>query len=190
MGSEMTEIQVEVIHKETITPASPTPRNLTTCNLSVFDQFISDVYVRLLLVYPSSDVAHRHALFTDRSKLRKTSLSEALSRFYPYAGRTLIKNNIVSICCNEQGAAFIEAQVNCPISKVLEKPDLGLLKQLLPTATESTQESTAGYLLLVQANFFECGGVAIGVAFHTRLQMPLHSARSSVAGLQWPLVQR
>ncbi|KAM5569453.1 BAHD acyltransferase [Rosa sericea] len=170
------EMRVEVIDKETITPSSPTPHHLTTFNLSVFDQFLPDLYVPLLLFYPNNSttnhkgnaVDHHYSLITERSKLLKTSLSESLSRFYPFAGRIFSHNNILSICCNDHGAIFIQTRVNCPISKVLEKPHDGILNQLLPNAIESTVESTC-YLLLVQANFFECGGLAIGVSISHKI---------------------
>ncbi|PQQ14795.1 BAHD acyltransferase [Prunus yedoensis var. nudiflora] len=160
-----TEMKVEVISKETIKPSSPTPHHLRISNLSVFDQVTSEVYVQLLLFYPSSsdevnNIDHHHSLFAERSILLKTSLSETLTYFYPLAGE--FKYNS-SISCNDHGAAFVEARVNCPISQILGEPDLGMQKQLVPNHIECRTQSGKGYLLLVQANFFECGGVAIGV---------------------------
>ncbi|PQQ12570.1 BAHD acyltransferase [Prunus yedoensis var. nudiflora] len=141
------EIKVEVIHKHTV---------------SGFDQFQLDIHIPLILFYPSSsdeiDNFDHHSLFAEKSKLLKKSLSEALTRFYPFAGK--FEYN-VSISCNDHGAAFLEAQVNCPISKILDKPEFSNLNQLLPAAIGAKQ-AEAGYLLLVQANFFECGGLAIG----------------------------
>ncbi|KAL6283244.1 hypothetical protein ACE6H2_014173 [Prunus campanulata] len=160
------EIKVEVIRKETIKPSSPTPHHLRTSSLSVFDQLQPEAYLPLLLFYPnniSDDVVNnidRNSLFAERSKLLKTSLSEALTQFYPFAGE--FKYN-VSISCNDRGAGFIESQLNCPIRKVLEKPDFGILEQLIPTAIKSKQ-AEAGHLLLVQVNLFECGGLTIGVS--------------------------
>ncbi|CAN6572728.1 unnamed protein product [Malus baccata var. baccata] len=163
MASEM---KVEVIYKETIKPSSSTPPHLKTTQLSVFDQLSPDVFIPILLFYPSNissgdvDSIDHHSLVVARSKLLKTSVSEALTHFYPFAGE--FQYNF-SISCNDHGSAFIEAQVNCPISKILEKPDAEILRQLLPTGIGSTQAET-GYLLLIQANFFECGGLAIGVS--------------------------
>ncbi|XP_034213614.1 BAHD acyltransferase At5g47980-like [Prunus dulcis] len=153
------ELKVEVTHKETIKPSSATPHHLKTVNLSVFDQLIPQIYIPLLLFYPSTssdevnDIDHHRSLVVERSKLLKKSLSEALTHFYPFAGE--FQHNI-SISCNDHGAAFLEAQVNCPISMILDRPDLGMLWKLLPSGHTS-------YLLQVQANFFECGGLAIGV---------------------------
>ncbi|XP_008350041.2 BAHD acyltransferase At5g47980-like [Malus domestica] len=159
MASEM---KVEVVHKEIIKPSSPTPHHLRNLGLSVFDQFQPEIYIPVILFYRRSGDEvnnNRHCLFAEKLKLLKKSLSEALTRFYPFAGK--FEYN-VSISCNDHGAAFLEAQVNCPISKILDKPEFSILDQLLPTAIGSNQ-SEAGYLLLVQASLFECGGLAIGV---------------------------
>ncbi|KAL6201904.1 hypothetical protein ACLB2K_025616 [Fragaria x ananassa] len=67
-----------------------------------------------------------------------------------------------SICCDDRGAAFIEARVNCRVLEILKSPDTEMLKCLFPAAVDSTQALT-GYLLLVQVNFFECGGLAIAI---------------------------
>ncbi|PQM43090.1 BAHD acyltransferase [Prunus yedoensis var. nudiflora] len=159
----VSEIKVEVIHKETIEPSSPTPHHLKKINLSVFDQFQPEIYTPLLLFYPSTsdegNIDHK-SLFAEKSKLLKRSLSEALTHFYPFAGEFVYN---ASITCNDHRAAFLDAQVNCPISKILEKPDFEVLNQFLPTAIESKQ-AEAGYILLVQASLFECGGLAIGVS--------------------------
>ncbi|XP_034197482.1 BAHD acyltransferase At5g47980-like [Prunus dulcis] len=159
------EIKVEVIRKETIKPSSPTPHHLRTSSLSVFDQLQPEAYIPLLIFYPnniSDDVVNNidhNSLFAERSKLLKTSLSEALTQFYPFAGE--FEYN-VSISCNDHGAGFIESQVNCPIRKVLDKPDFGILEQFIPIAMKS-KSVEAGHLLLVQVNLFECGGLTIGV---------------------------
>ncbi|PQQ12573.1 BAHD acyltransferase [Prunus yedoensis var. nudiflora] len=157
------EIKVEIIHKETIKPSSPSPHHLAKSKLSIFDQMTPEIYVPLLLLYPSNncdDEVDHHSLFSERSHLLKTSLSEALTHFYVFAGE--FEYN-VSISCNDHGVGFIESQVYCPISKVLDKPNFGILKQLIPTAIESKQ-AEAGHLLLVQVNLFECGGLTIGVS--------------------------
>ncbi|CAN6553866.1 unnamed protein product [Malus baccata var. baccata] len=140
-------------------PASPTPHYLKTTNLSDFDQLIPDIYVPFLLFYPNNNTDHR-SLAAERSKILKTSLSEILTHFYPFAGKFHYND---SICCNDHGVAFLQAQVNCPISKILDKADIGMVKQLLP-ADMASRQAVTGYLLLVQAYFFECSGMVIGVS--------------------------
>ncbi|PQQ12575.1 BAHD acyltransferase [Prunus yedoensis var. nudiflora] len=136
---------------------SPTPQHLKTTNHSVFDQLIPELYVPILLFYPNNTNSDHD--IDEICKLLKTSLSETLTHFYPFAGKYQCND---SIRCNDHGAAFLEAQVNCPMSKILEKPDFGMLKQLLP-ADMGSRLADPSYLVQVQANFFECGGMAIRV---------------------------
>ncbi|BFG40577.1 hypothetical protein CerSpe_268510 [Prunus speciosa] len=174
------EIKVEIIHKETIKPSSPTPHHLAKSKLSIFYQITPEIYVPLPLLYPSNnsdDEVDHHSLFSERSHLLKTSLSEALTHFNVFAGE--FEYN-VSISYNDHGAGFIESQVYCPTSKVLDKPNFGILKQLIPTAIESKQ-AEAGHLLLVQVNLFECGGLTIGVSIsHKSLVLHLLSSQHKI----------
>ncbi|XP_024032244.1 salutaridinol 7-O-acetyltransferase-like, partial [Morus notabilis] len=91
----------------------------------------------------------------------KKSLSEALTLFYPLAGR--VKDNTV-IECQDDGAHFVEAKFSGLLSTFLDQPhkDEALIGRFLPAATESPEAGTWP-LLLVQSTFFDCGGVAIGV---------------------------
>ncbi|BBN69293.1 HXXXD-type acyl-transferase family protein [Prunus dulcis] len=138
--------RLKIIHKETIKPSSPTPHHLAKSKLSIFDQITPEIYLPLLLFYPSNnsdDEVDHHSLFSERSHLLKTSLSEALSHFYVFAGE--FEYN-VSISCNDHGLDLLNPK-----------------SALIPTATESKQ-AEAGHLLLVQVNLFECGGMTIGVS--------------------------
>ncbi|XP_030459962.2 BAHD acyltransferase At5g47980-like [Syzygium oleosum] len=150
------ELKVEVVAKETIRPSSPTPDHLKNFNFSVFDQLSPILYTSVLLFYTShaSASSPRH-----RSSHLKSSLSKALARFYPLAGR--IRDNLY-IDCDDGGAEFVDAKVNCHISHILDRPCPVSLCKLLPIDTESPEAST-GRLLLVQANAFGCGGLAVGI---------------------------
>ncbi|KAF8018543.1 hypothetical protein BT93_H3428 [Corymbia citriodora subsp. variegata] len=149
------EFKVKVLAKETIRPSSPTPDRLKNFKLSIFDQLTPILYTSVLLFYASdASTSSRHPL----SRL-KSSLSKVLARFYPLAGR--IRDNLY-IDCDDVGAEFVEAIVNCPLSHVLDSPCPALLRKLLPIDTESP-DASAGRLLLVQANTFGCGGLAVGV---------------------------
>jgi hypothetical protein len=82
-----------------------------------------------------------------------------LTHFYPFAGR--LKDNS-SIECDDHGAEYIEARIHCILSDILKKPDTEVLKQLLPAAL-SEAATARDSQLLVQASFFDCGGLAIGM---------------------------
>ncbi|XP_028948877.2 salutaridinol 7-O-acetyltransferase-like [Malus sylvestris] len=164
-------IKVEVIHKEIIKPSAPTPHHLRHLCLSLFDQIMLELHVPQVLFYPSS--SDEHSLVAEKSELLKKSLSEALTICYPFAGE--FKNN-VSINCDDRGALFLEAQVNCPMSKILDKPDSEILTQLIPTPMRSKQ-AQVGHLVLVQANVFECGGLAIGVSISHKVADALANSK-------------
>ncbi|KAH7521762.1 vinorine synthase [Ziziphus jujuba] len=157
-------LKVEIIHKETIKPSSSTPHQLRTHKLCLIDQFTPVMYVPLLLFYPNNDLGD-NGVPDDHSektqKLKKT-LSETLTHFYPLAGRI---RNSDSIECNDNGVEFVEAKINFPLTKILEKPDAQFLRQFLAVVPESKEEASRGPLLVVQATFFQCGATAIGISF-------------------------
>ncbi|QDP16941.2 hypothetical protein Tsubulata_042465 [Turnera subulata] len=155
-------MEIEITLKETIKPSSPTPPDKRILKLSLSDQFTPVTYTSLVFFYPAASGDqddHHYVTVAERTQQLKKSLSEALTHFYPLAGR--LKDN-VSIECEDQGAEYIEARIKCLLSDFLVKPDAVLLKNLLPAAIESTEAAT-GSQLLVQANIFDCGGLAIGV---------------------------
>ncbi|OWM76175.1 hypothetical protein CDL15_Pgr009821 [Punica granatum] len=165
------EFKVEVVSKETIKPSSPTPEEFkSTFRLSLFDQLTFTLYSPILLFYSGGGGegggdAGGLELVSDKSRRLKSSLSDALTRFYPLAGR--IKDNSW-INCSDDGVPYVEAKVNCLLEDVLAKPDPVELKKFLPIAVESLEAGT-GSLLLVKASFFNCGGLAIGVCISHKI---------------------
>ncbi|KAL6198914.1 hypothetical protein ACLB2K_028702 [Fragaria x ananassa] len=157
-------MKFEVIRSETVKPSSPTPHYLKHFKLSLLDQLAPVAYEPLVLFYPYND---RHVTFTPakRSHWMKKSLSETLTRFYPFSGR--IKGNI-SIECHDDGVDYVEARVHGLLSSLLAQPDAETLRQLLPVEIESPKVG-AGPLLLVQESFFDCGGLAIGVCMSRKV---------------------
>ncbi|CAN6553865.1 unnamed protein product [Malus baccata var. baccata] len=147
-----TKIEVEIIESQTVKPSSPTPHQLRNFNLSVLDQMAPVVHVPLLLFYPNIATTHSMAM-NERCQLLIQSLAKALTHFYPLAGRLVEGSSTIE--CNDDGAEFIIARVNCSLADILEPPDVVMLNQFLPTEGK-------GPMLLVQVNFFECGGMAIG----------------------------
>lgn len=149
-------LKVEIIQKQIIKPSSPTPPELKSLKLSLLDQFTPITYTPIILFYPAS---------AERSQKLKSSLSETLTLWYPLAGR--LKDNSF-IECEDQGAEYLEARIKCSLSEILNKPDVEVLKQFLPAAIESPEAAT-GNLLLVQATFFDCDGLAIGVCISHKM---------------------
>ncbi|EXB31002.1 Salutaridinol 7-O-acetyltransferase [Morus notabilis] len=67
----------------------------------------------------SSSTAH-----LENSNSLQKSLSKTLVHFYPFAGQ--LKDN-TCIECNDEGACFVEAWINCQLSDFLKEPDPNLL---------------------------------------------------------------
>ncbi|XP_004301961.1 PREDICTED: uncharacterized protein LOC101312358 [Fragaria vesca subsp. vesca] len=69
----------------------------------------------------------------------------------------------------------------------LDKPDLGFVKDLVPNL--QFVEGNSGHdLLLVQANFFECDGVAIGLEISHKIIDAFTISTFLTAGLQFPVL--
>ncbi|KAJ6721610.1 F21J9.9 [Salix viminalis] len=154
-------LRIEIMQRETIKPSSPTPLALRSLKLSLLDQFMPISHITLLLFYPGNGNGTDHLGKAKETSLQlRTSLSEALTLFYPFAGR-LRENS--SIECDDHGAEYIEARIHCILSDILRKPETEVLKQLLPAAIGDAVITARDSQLLVQASFFDCGGLAIGV---------------------------
>ncbi|KAL5826982.1 hypothetical protein ACOSQ3_018827 [Xanthoceras sorbifolium] len=157
-------MKVEIIARETIKPTSPTPQSLRDFKLSLIDQLAPPAYTSLLFLYSFN--GDTDVCVSERSQQLKKSFSNTLALFYPLAGR--LKDNIV-IDCSDYGAVYVEARVDCPLVHLLEQPNGDKLTQLIPIEIESTEAITGGFVSLVQASFFYCGGVAFGVCISYKL---------------------
>ncbi|WOG81902.1 hypothetical protein DCAR_0101058 [Daucus carota subsp. sativus] len=146
-------IDIEVVSKQNIRPSVPTPEHLKKYTLSFLDQLAPGVFIPLLFYYPADDQAENRL----KSDHLKKSLSEALSKFYPLAGRFVSDNGHVD--CNDEGAQYVEAQVNCKLNDVIRDPIPNELAKLLPLELD---DATVDLNFAVQVNFFKCGGLAVG----------------------------
>lgn len=152
--------RVEVISRDIIKPSSPTPNHLKNFKLSLLEQLGPTIFGPMVFFYS----ANNRIKPTQQLQNLKNSLSQTLTHFYPLAGRL---NGNISINCNDSGADFLEAQVNSPLSNLLQDPSSEILDHLIPTSVDSTEARTK--LLLAQATFFKCGGMAIGVCVSHKL---------------------
>lgn len=134
-------MKIEVIKKETIKPSSPTPNHLRKLKLSLLDQF-GPVYLSpILFFFPRTQFLNSDS--SERSRILKQSLSVSLNHFYPLAGR--INQDNFSIDCNDEGVEFVEARINCPLSKILADPDPRALKKLIPPETVATTREPSSW---------------------------------------------
>ncbi|CAH8381668.1 unnamed protein product [Eruca vesicaria subsp. sativa] len=152
------EIKVEILSREVIKPSSPTPNDKRILNLSLLDILSSPMYTGALLFY-SADPHNPLGSSSEETSLKlKKSLSKTLPFFYPLAGRI----NGSFIQCNDEGAVFIEAKVDHLLSEFLKCPVPGSLEPLIPLEAKS-REAVTWPVLLIQANFFSCGGLVITI---------------------------
>ena len=153
-------MKVEIISKETIKPSSPTPSHLKACKLSFLDQLTPPIYCRMVFFY-AKNIDYP---ITSISEQLKKSLSETLASFYPISG-TIINNTTIE--CNDEGVQYVEARCNGLLSTFLDQPaaDLTLLQQFLPSPAviESRQELGTWPQVIVQATYFDRGGLALDV---------------------------
>nr|GMD55652.1 vinorine synthase-like [Ipomoea batatas] len=138
-------MKVEVRSKEVVRPSSPTPQSLKNYKLSFMDQLALNVKLPFVFFYDSSG-AYSHDRHTNTIDELKESLSKTLSLMYPLAGR--VKEDKVTIECNDEGVEFIVADVDENMCYLLDNPEMEKIKQMIiPTGT---------------VNRFSCGGIAIG----------------------------
>lgn len=150
---ELRVMEVEVVSKDYVKPCRPTPPELRIYRVSLLDQLMLTAHVPIIVFYD------RPTMFSTEEALRrlKSSASEALPDFYPFAGR--IKDDLC-IDCNDAGVYYTEARVNCSVRDLIGKPDGQLIQKLLP-AEPDDQSSEGIHIVMVQVNEFTCGGIAI-----------------------------
>ncbi|KAK0599699.1 hypothetical protein LWI29_007777 [Acer saccharum] len=88
----------------------------------------------------------------DISNHLKTSLSKVLTHYYPLAGR--VNDNYVD--CNDEGVLFLEVQVSCQLSQILQESFLEVVNRFVPVP-----DGVSNLALAIQVSVFECGNVAI-----------------------------
>ncbi|GJQ91495.1 putative vinorine synthase [Tanacetum coccineum] len=91
----------------------------------------------------------------------KESLSQILTRFYPIAGE--VKNNL-HIECNDKGVNFIEARVNQSLKEFLHQPHDEKVRELVPNSPRTGESSIGNYVIGVQVNTFNCGGIGLSMS--------------------------
>ncbi|WCJ44698.1 HXXXD-type acyl-transferase family protein [Euphorbia peplus] len=156
-------MEVEIISKEIIKP-SLSSSHPKIFKHSLLDQLIPSRYAPLVLFYPmEKDTSFD---LSTRLNLLKSSLSETLMDFYPLAGK--IKDDF-SVDCNDEGACFVETRVNCTLEEFLTKPDLLLISSFLPCEFVSDESLVGTFATNVQANVFECDGIAVGICISHKL---------------------
>ncbi|KAJ7950508.1 Vinorine synthase-like [Quillaja saponaria] len=158
-------MKVNIISRNIIKPCIPTPLHLRTYKLSILDQLAPSFHSTLILFYQSnSNQKDNHNIasqFLEKSHHLQDSLSKTLVNFYPFAGQV---RDSSTIDCNDHGAYFVEAQINCQLIDFLSKPEPENVLLLSPTTDPKSSKVALDYVLLVQLTAFNCGSFAIAVS--------------------------
>ncbi|KAJ0752148.1 putative deacetylvindoline O-acetyltransferase [Helianthus annuus] len=162
-----------IVSTEIIKPSFPTPSHLKTYNLSLADRFVPSAFIPLITFYPNIDTYHSPL---DQIIALKNSLSQTLTKYYPFAGRhARIEPTYVD--CNDHGAEFVEAYVDSTLSHFLKNSQHEDLDQFFPygrvwrysnPGAHDIQTDTV-IPLVVKVNHFECGGVAVAVSLSHKI---------------------
>ncbi|KAL6988619.1 shikimate O-hydroxycinnamoyltransferase [Sarracenia purpurea var. burkii] len=159
----MQEPEVKIIRREMIKPAFRMPRQRkTTYKLSLLDQIIPPFHFPLVFFYPNNRNTGNIDLIKN---ILKQSIAETLTLFYPLAGK--IKDDLW-IDCNDEGMYYVEARINSHLSEVLDlsRPNYQMIYQLVPrvSPTEMEPKTEGVYVVMVQLNIFDCGGIALALS--------------------------
>ncbi|KAK9063926.1 hypothetical protein SSX86_017798 [Deinandra increscens subsp. villosa] len=157
-----------IISREIIKPSSPTPSHLHTYNLSPLDQTTPHFYMPLILLYPKNN-ENRDSTAYDKARELKKSLSQTLTRYYPFAGRL---NSPYDIDCNDEGVVFVEAENDSPLEKFenLSEQD-PTVNQLFADGMvwENENRPRRTGVMGVQLTRFACGGTGLAVSISHKI---------------------
>ncbi|CAI0455877.1 unnamed protein product [Linum tenue] len=170
--------KVSVSSTETIKPSSPTPAKLATFKLSLIDNHVPPIYVPFIFFFPAPRNRGSNSIAGEKKfETLKSSLAQALTRFYPLAGR-LSKigdingaGSVPVVHCNDEGLPFSSATVDLSMAQFLRKRiEIDSLEQFLPFPADLI---VSGLESVPQIGFrateFPCGGLAIGVCFFHKI---------------------
>ncbi|KAI4377182.1 hypothetical protein MLD38_014854 [Melastoma candidum] len=150
------EMEISITAAQVIRPRYPTPSHLRNFEFSLLDrQNAPWLYSNFLLIYAANTSSLSIA---EKVRSLKESLSDTLVLYYPLAGKI---KDIATVECNDDGAAFIEARVDTPLSYFLRKPTADFLHRLMPFNDANTMREFANFTLLIQVTVFHCGGLAL-----------------------------
>ncbi|KAG2692916.1 hypothetical protein I3760_08G074700 [Carya illinoinensis] len=131
-------MEVEITSKECIKPSSPTPPNLKTQKLSLLDQLMPAVY------YPMNQ----------STGCACSDDVESLDSLLPICWK--VKDHL-SIDCNDEGAYYSEACVDCSLVYCLDQPDLSSFVKFVPLESTSYRPTTGDHVAMIQVNRLACG---------------------------------
>ncbi|KAM2656291.1 hypothetical protein EV1_011816 [Malus domestica] len=138
------QMKIEIVSEDQCKPSSPIPDNLKSYKLSLLDQIAPMFYVPVILFYSAPENIDDTTIV---DKL-KNSLSETLT---------------------DGAVVFTRARANIQLSEILKSPEMDLVQQLLPLDPYNIRMDKAVAAMAVQLNFFDCGGMGIGICLSHKI---------------------
>ncbi|XP_076891059.1 akuammiline synthase 1-like [Bidens hawaiensis] len=119
-------------------------------------------YMPLILYYPNNET---YTLTPDdKVRVMKKSLSEILTRYYPFAGR-LHTPTAPYIDCDDEGVVFVEAKHDSQMNMLQHVSDENdNVGQLYVDGMFWPNSPYTESLMGVQVNHFVCGGMAVAIS--------------------------
>ncbi|XP_047321158.1 stemmadenine O-acetyltransferase-like [Impatiens glandulifera] len=157
----MAAMKVVVTSTDVIIPAVPTPTHLRRLNRSFLDQLTPQFYMPFIYFYrppPTANTTATAASVRQNIDSLKKSLSDILPIYYPLAGRA---TDPLFIDCNDAGVHFSESTVDIRLSDFIDNKIADQLNLLLPFPDMGIVDDDR--ILAIQANVFQCGGLALGI---------------------------
>ncbi|MFS7979282.1 putative transferase [Helianthus anomalus] len=146
-------MEIKIQSVQFIKPSKSTPQNLRHFKLSLLDQLAPSSYINAIFYYKTNGEVD----ISERCDHLVNSLSEALSLYYPLAGR--LTEDGLEVDCIDQGVKYLVTQVSSSLDEFLKlDPKNDHISQLI-----SAKDLDTTLLVTVQVNFFACGALAIGV---------------------------
>ncbi|WOG81731.1 hypothetical protein DCAR_0100882 [Daucus carota subsp. sativus] len=149
---------IQVMSERIVKPAVSTPDHLRICKLSFFDQLAPPAHVPLVSFY------HNDTVSRDQTRMYLSkSLSQALARFYPLAGRFVRDGFYVN--CNDEGVLYVEAEADLELDEFLgiARKNVERVNDLVPwnSIGETTLVTTP--IMGIKVTVFRCGGLSIAI---------------------------
>ncbi|KAL3535150.1 hypothetical protein ACH5RR_003611 [Cinchona calisaya] len=143
-----------------VKPAKALPENIVS--LSEFDQFMPLTLTPTIYFYRPTN----QELLKDAIHILKDSLSKALVKFYPLAGRLhWTTGGRVELHCNSKGVLLIEAESELKIDDFGDFCPSPEIVSLIPSADYTITPIEELPLLLVQLTKLNCGNIiSLGLA--------------------------
>lgn len=157
-------MNIDIVSTQFIKPSSATPSHLKKFRLSFLDQCMPAHFYPLIFYYYYDETSNI-TQSTMRFRL-KSSLSDALTQFYPLAGRMEGQS---FVDCNDQGVKYLETRVDSRLSDIIEFPQVAVLDQLIPYNLSDACMLKAEEQLAIQVNLFKCGGIVLGTCISHRI---------------------